>query len=123
MPPFLETHTTGRFTSYKTRTNHELERFPTAWNRAVLPRIPRYRCSCENRPPDIVAEAVMARPYSIDLRERVIAAVAEGESARAVGEIFDVSPSFVSKLAQRWRRSGRIDPLKSFFFNGTGATE
>src|SRR5208283_360969 len=52
-----------------------LERFPIAWNRNVLPTIPRYRRSCENRPPDIVSEAVMARAYSIDLRERVIAAV------------------------------------------------
>ncbi len=55
----------------------------------------------------------MPRPYSIDLRERVIAAVTEGLSVRAVGEIFDVSPSCVSKLAQRWRRSGRVDPLQS----------
>ena len=40
----------------------------------------------------------MSRPYSIDLRERVIAAATEGLSVRTVGEIFDVSPSFVSKL-------------------------
>ncbi len=39
----------------------------------------------------------MSRPYSIDLRERVIAAATEGLSVRTVGEIFDVSPSFVSK--------------------------
>ncbi len=55
----------------------------------------------------------MPRPYSTDLRERVIAAVTERLSVRAVGEIFDVSPSFVSKVSQRWRRSGRIDPLPS----------
>jgi transposase len=65
----------------------------------------------------------MPRPYSIDLRERVIAAVAEGESVRAVGEIFDVSPSFVSKLGQRWRRSGCIDPLKSGGDRRSGAIE
>src|SRR5271166_2862855 len=65
----------------------------------------------------------MARPYSIDLRARVIAAVAEGESVRAVGEIFDVSPSFVSKLAQRWRRTGRIDPLASGGDRRSGAIE
>ena len=63
------------------------------------------------------------RPYSIDLRERVIAAVAEGESVRGVGEIFDVSPSFVSKLGQRWRRSGHIDPLKSGGDRRSGAVE
>ncbi len=55
----------------------------------------------------------MPRPYSIDLRKRVIAAVTEGLSVRAMGEIFSVSPSFVSKLAQRWRRSERIDLLQS----------
>jgi transposase len=65
----------------------------------------------------------MARPYSIDLHERVIAAVAEGQSVRAVGEIFDVSPSFVAKLAQRWRRSGRIDPLISGGDRRSGAIE
>ena len=65
----------------------------------------------------------MARPYSIDLRERVMAAVAEGESIRAVGEIFDVSPSFVSKLAQRWRRTGCLDPLKSGGDRRSGAIE
>ena len=63
------------------------------------------------------------RAYSLDLRERVIAAVAEGESVRAVGEIFDVSPSFVAKLAQRWRGSGRIDPLKSGGDRRSGAIE
>jgi transposase len=70
-----------------------------------------------------VVEAVMSRPYSIDLRERVIAAVTEGLSVRAVGEIFDVSPSCVSKLGQRWRRSGRIDPLKSGGDRRSGAIE
>ena len=65
----------------------------------------------------------MPRPYSIDLRERVIAAVSERLSVRAVGEMFDVSPSFVSKLAQRWRRSGRIDPLKSGGDRRSGAIE
>jgi len=63
------------------------------------------------------------RAYSIDLRARVIAAVAEGESVRGAGEIFDVSPSFVAKLAQRWRRSGRIDPLKSGRDRRSGAIE
>src|SRR5208282_3438662 len=100
-----------------------LERFPTGWNRDVLPGIPRCRWSCENRHPDIVVEAVMPRPYSIDLRERVIAAVTERLSVREVGEIFDVSPSFVSKVSQRWRRSGRIDPLKSGGDRRSGAVE
>ena len=65
----------------------------------------------------------MPRPYSIDLRAHVIGAVAEGQSVRAVGEIFDVSPSFVAKLSQRWRRSGRIDPLMSGGDRRSGAIE
>ncbi len=105
------------------RANIEVEQFPTGRNRDVLPSIPRCRWSCENRNPDIVVEVVIPRPYSIDLCERVIAAVTERLSVRAVGEIFDVSPSFVSRLAQRWRRSGRIDPLKSGGDRRSGAIE
>jgi transposase len=70
-----------------------------------------------------VAEAAMPRPYSIDLRERVIQGVAEGQSVRAVGETFDVSPSFVAKLAKRWRQSGRIDPAPSGGDRRSGAIE
>lgn len=33
----------------------------------------------------------MARPYSLDLRERVVARVAAGESCRAVAKVFKVS--------------------------------
>ena len=33
----------------------------------------------------------MARPYSFDLRKRVVASVAGGKSCRAVAELFDVS--------------------------------
>lgn len=65
----------------------------------------------------------MARSCSIDLRERVLGQVAEGENVRAVGEIFEVSPSFTSKLARRWRRSGRIDPLESGGDRRSGAIE
>lgn len=52
----------------------------------------------------------MARPYSIDLRERVVAAVAAGGSSRAVAERFGVSVSSVVKWAQRHRRSGSVAP-------------
>lgn len=85
----------------------------------------RYREQCENRPLDIVVEGAIARAYSINLRERVIAAVVEAESKsiRAVGGIFDASPSFVSKLSPRWRRSGRTNPLKSGGDRLSGAIE
>ena len=52
----------------------------------------------------------MARPYSVDLRERVVRAVEAGASRRASAAKFEVSPSFVIKLMQRWRRHGTVQP-------------
>jgi transposase len=52
----------------------------------------------------------MARPYSVDLRERVVGAVEAGMSRRAAAAKYDVSPSFVIKLMQRWRRRGTVQP-------------
>jgi transposase len=52
----------------------------------------------------------MARPYSVDLRERVVRAVEAGASRRAAAAKYDVSPSFVIKLMQRWRRRGTVRP-------------
>jgi transposase len=48
----------------------------------------------------------MARAYSLDLRERVVAAVAAGESCRAVAATFKVSVSSVVKWSQRFRATG-----------------
>lgn len=48
----------------------------------------------------------MARAYSLDLRERVVAAVANGAACRAVAETFGVSPASVVKWSQRFRASG-----------------
>ncbi len=45
----------------------------------------------------------MARAYSLDLRERVVAAVLRGPSCRAVAVRFDVSVASVVKWAQRAR--------------------
>jgi transposase len=52
----------------------------------------------------------MARPYSVDLRERVVRAVEAGLSRRAAAARFEVSVSFVVKLMQRWRRLGTVAP-------------
>ena len=52
----------------------------------------------------------MARPYSVDLRERVVRAVEGGASRRAAAAKFEVSISFVVKLMQRWRRRGTVQP-------------
>ena len=48
----------------------------------------------------------MARPYSLDLRERVVAAVASGRTCRATAALFGVSVASVVKWSQRWRATG-----------------
>lgn len=48
----------------------------------------------------------MARAFSLDLRERVVAAVSRGLSCRAVAVRFDVSVASVVKWAQRARATG-----------------
>ncbi len=50
----------------------------------------------------------MARPYSEDLRERVVRVVEQGTSRNAAAEQFSVSVSFVVKLMQRWNQRGSI---------------
>lgn len=48
----------------------------------------------------------MARPYSLDLRQRVVATVAGGQACRAVAKLFDVSVASVVKWSQRSRVTG-----------------
>lgn len=51
------------------------------------------------------------RPYSIDLRERIVAAVDDGEgSQRAIAATFRVRLSFVSRLLRRRRDAGTLAP-------------
>ena len=50
----------------------------------------------------------MTRPYSVDLRERMVRAVEAGASRRATAAKFEVSPSCVVKLMQRWRQRGTL---------------
>lgn len=54
----------------------------------------------------------MVRPYSTDLRTRVVGEVVAGGTIRAVAARFGVSPSFVSKLHSRYRRTGSVAPDK-----------
>jgi hypothetical protein len=50
-------------------------------------------------------------PYSMDLRERVAAAIDEGEgSERQITKRFRVSVSFVTRLLQRRRDAGTLAP-------------
>mgnify|MGYP005823323447 CR=1 FL=1 len=48
----------------------------------------------------------MAKPYSQDLRERVVVAVAAGRSRHAVAKLFQLSPSAVIKWTKRFERTG-----------------
>ena len=50
----------------------------------------------------------MTRPYSEDLRERVVRVVESGTSRNGAAKQFDVSISFVVKLMQRWKQRGTI---------------
>ncbi len=54
----------------------------------------------------------MAKPYSMDLRERAMRRVAAGESAHSVAAVLKVSASSVIKWAQRQRRTGSFAPGK-----------
>lgn len=48
----------------------------------------------------------MSRPYSLDLRERVVDAVEAGQSCRLVAATFGVSVASVVKWSQRVRATG-----------------
>jgi transposase len=52
------------------------------------------------------------RPYSIDLRERVVKAAVSGQTARAVAATFAVSVASVVKWTQRYRKTGNVVPDK-----------
>ncbi len=52
----------------------------------------------------------MTRPYSNDLRERVVAAVDAGQSCRVVAARFDIAVSSVVKWSQRYRTTGSVAP-------------
>ena len=54
----------------------------------------------------------MARPLSLDLRERVVSAVQSGESCRSVALRFGVAVSSVVKWSQRYRETGSVAPGK-----------
>jgi transposase len=54
----------------------------------------------------------MSRPLSMDLRERVVAAVLAGETCRSVAARFGVAVSSVVKWSQRHRATGSVAPGK-----------
>ena len=52
----------------------------------------------------------MVRPYSLDLRDRVVGAVRQKQSCRSVARRFGVSVASVVKWAQRYRATGSAAP-------------
>ena len=48
----------------------------------------------------------MSRAYSADLRERVLGAVAAGQSARGAAARFGIGPATASRWVRRWRETG-----------------
>lgn len=50
----------------------------------------------------------MPKPYSQDLRERVVAAVAGGQTRHAAGAQFKVSVSSAIRWVQRWQATGAL---------------
>ena len=55
----------------------------------------------------------MPKPYSMDLRERVIESVAAGASRREAAELYGISPSIVVIWVQRWQATGSIVARRS----------
>jgi transposase len=53
----------------------------------------------------------MARPYSQDLRDRVVASVSGGRSCRATAKIFSVSVATAVRWSQRFRTMGSAAAL------------
>lgn len=53
------------------------------------------------------------KPYSIDLREKIVSAIETGESSfRKTAQRFSVSKSFVQKLVAQKRTEGHLVPRK-----------
>jgi transposase len=50
----------------------------------------------------------MPKPYSRDLRERVVRAVEAGASCHEAAAVFEVSPSSAIRWVARWRQSGSM---------------
>src|SRR5271154_3760013 len=55
----------------------------------------------------------MPKPYSLDLRERVVGFVEDGQSRRAAAARFRVSVSFVGNLMKAVRTRGSFAPKPS----------
>lgn len=61
----------------------------------------------------------MGKPYSLDLRERIVSYVLAGHSARAAARVFGVSPSTSVRLVREHRHCGSIAPKRQGRAPGT----
>lgn len=52
----------------------------------------------------------MGKPYSVDLRERIVGYMEQGHSARAAARVFGVSASSAVRFAAARRRHGSVAP-------------
>jgi transposase len=57
---------------------------------------------------DSISGGTMPKPYSRDLRERVIETIEAGASRREAAELYGISPSVVVIWVQRWKATGTI---------------
>jgi transposase len=87
----------------------ELERFSRRLNRLgdCQRRANQIHASCWRRRP-----GWMGRPYSNDLRERVVKAIASGRTGVETAELHGVSLSTVGRLIRRKRETGSVSPDK-----------
>jgi transposase len=51
------------------------------------------------------------KPYSLDLRERIVRAVDEGRSRAEIMEVFGVSKNTLKRYLKRWKETGDLVPL------------
>jgi len=83
----------------------ELEQNPIGLNRKQLVGILKTLRIGESPRTDS-REARMPKPYSQDLRERVVRAVEAGASCHEAAAAFEVSPSSAIRWVARWRQTG-----------------
>src|ERR1700688_1683295 len=67
----------------------------------------------ESRGIDSILGETMPKPYSNDLRARVIETVEAGASRREAAELYGISPSVVVIWAQRWKETGSVAAKRS----------
>ena len=93
-----------------------LERFPLNLNREII-GVPsgvqiRFGSSDDNG-----GGCAMAKGYSKELRERVVAIVEEGDSAREAARLLNVGASTAIRWIERWTTTGSVEAKPSTGLN------